>query len=128
MKKQLLILKVRQQAVKVVMKVYKLTEDFPEGEKSDLVYKINTAAISIPKSICEGVLKKSVKESSELFKKAMNRCYEIEDNLRLANTFECLNGKVYKSLTEEIVQLKKLIADVQQTLRHESETVRELVK
>ncbi|RYZ82119.1 MAG: four helix bundle protein, partial [Proteobacteria bacterium] len=47
-------LKAWQEAVELVVEVYKITREFPSSEKFGLISQINRSAVSIPSNIAEG--------------------------------------------------------------------------
>ena len=55
-------LQIWQQAMELVVEVYKLTKTFPAEEKYGLVSQMNRAAVSVPSNIAEGAGRGSNKD------------------------------------------------------------------
>jgi four helix bundle protein len=74
-------LKVWQKAIDLVIKVYKLTNQFPTTEKYGLVSQINRAVVSIPSNIAEGCSRISNKDFQHFLSMALGSAFELETQL-----------------------------------------------
>jgi four helix bundle protein len=73
-------LQIWQQAMELVVDIYKLTNSFPAEEKYGLVSQMNRAAISIPSNIAEGAGRNSDKDFSHFISMSIGSMYECIHN------------------------------------------------
>ena len=83
-------------SMSMVMKVYKLTKNFPEHEKFALTSQICRSAISIPSNIAEGCGRGSDKDTLRFLDIALGSSAELETQLLIAQSLDYAN-------TEEIL-------------------------
>ena len=102
-------LKVWQEAHSLVLKIYKITKDFPREEFYGLVDQIRRAAKSIPSNIAEGNGRVYQQEYIRFLYMARGSLYETEYHLLLAKDLGFINETLYKELDEQINLIGKLI-------------------
>ncbi len=73
-----------QKALELVIKIYELTNHFPEEERYGLVSQMRRAAVSIPSNIAEGKLRGSQKECRQFFFIALGSGGELETQIELS--------------------------------------------
>ncbi|WP_373056945.1 four helix bundle protein [Zunongwangia sp. H14] len=88
--------------------IYKVTEDFPEGEKFGLVNQLRRASVSIPSNIAEGASRDSAKDFSRFLQIAIGSCYEIETQMLIANDLGFLSKEHLLDLRSKLEAIIKM--------------------
>lgn len=98
-----------QKAKRLVIDVYKLSNNFPSSELYGLTSQINRAAISVPSNIAEGVSRESKKELTHFLDIAHGSLMELACQLDICQELEYISPHDYKKIRNEILVLKKMI-------------------
>lgn len=77
-------LRVWQEAMALVTKVYALTGDFPADERFGLTSQIRRASVSVPSNIAEGAARGGWKEFVHFLTVARGSLSELDTQLRIA--------------------------------------------
>lgn len=93
------------ESIKLVKKIYEITNKFPQDEKFGIVSQIRRASISIPSNIAEGATRFSDKESLRFMEIALGSIAEVETQLIIANELGFINN-----IYDELESLKKVNA------------------
>ena len=102
-------LKVWEKAHALTLAIYKATEKFPKQEMYALTSQIQRAAVSIPTNIAEGCGKDSDAELKRYFVIAMGSASELEYLLLLAHDIGYLQTDIYQSMTNDLVEIRKML-------------------
>lgn len=102
-------LEVWQKSHEVVLKIYKVTEKFPNTEKFRLADQLCRSAASIPANIAEGRGRNTLKEYIQFLYNARGSLEETRYHLLLAKDLHYLNGADYKNLKERCDQVGKML-------------------
>ena len=102
-------LKVWEKAHALTLAIYKSTEGFPKQEIYALTNQIQRAAVSIPANIAEGCGKDSDPELKRYFVISMGSASELEYLLLLAHDLGCLPENNYQPLTNNLVEVRKML-------------------
>lgn len=102
-------LKIWEKAHALTLTVYKATEKFPKQEQYALTSQIQRAAVSIPANIAEGCGKDSDAELKRYFLISMGSSSELEYLLLLAHDLGYLPGKDYQVMTNDLVEIRKML-------------------
>ena len=102
-------LKVWEKAHALTLAIYKATEKFPKQEMYALTSQIQRAAVSIPTNIAEGCGKDSDAELKRYFVIAMGSASELEYLLLLADDIGYLQTDIYQSMTNDLVEIRKML-------------------
>ncbi|MEZ4816896.1 MAG: four helix bundle protein [Flavobacteriaceae bacterium] len=98
-----------EESIKMVGKVYRLTEMLPDTEKFGLVSQMNRCAVSIPSNIAEGCSKDSQKDFVRFLQIALGSAFELETQLEICFELNFLKKTQVTEITSEIVTLQKRI-------------------
>jgi len=98
-------LKVWQEGMNLVERIYKLTGKFPKKEQFGLIAQLRRAAISIPSNIAEGQGRYHRKEFIQFLYNARGSLYEVITQIKVVERLEYLT----KRETEELLQQCRLI-------------------
>ncbi|WP_187478402.1 four helix bundle protein [Amniculibacterium sp. G2-70] len=77
-------LKVWQEAMELVIDIYRLVKDFPDYEKYILANQMRRSSISIPSNIAEGFARQGTKELIHYLYIALGSLSELETQLEIA--------------------------------------------
>jgi four helix bundle protein len=100
-------LRVWQQAMDLVEKVYVLTQDFPRQETYGLISQVCRAVISVPSNIAEGHTREHIKEYLHHLSMAQASLAEVETQLEIAARLKYLRSNQLAELLPEISSLGK---------------------
>ncbi len=113
-------LKVWEKAHLFVIKIYKITSNFPKEELYNLVSQTRRAAVSIPTNIAEGCGKNSSIELARYCQISMGSTTELEYLLLLSNELKYISDEDYKKFYDELIEIKKMLSSFLQKLRKEN--------
>ena len=102
-------LQIWQRSHQLVLDTYKATNSFPRSEQFGLTRQIRRCAVSIPSNIAEGCGKESNSEFARYLRIAMGSASELEYQVILSNDLEYIPSGTFKSLDDEVTQLKKML-------------------
>jgi four helix bundle protein len=98
-------LKVWNKAHNFVLYVYRITKDFPQGEKFNLISQIRRAVIYIASNIVEGFHRSSIKESLRFYNIAEASLEEAKYQLLIAKDLDYISSAIYQegiNLADEV--------------------------
>lgn len=110
-------LKVWQKAHEVVLKIYRLTADFPPDEKYGLISQIRRSAASIPANIAEGSARSSDADFARFLYIALGSASELDYHLLLAHDLQLIDANSYQPLSEEIDSIGRMLNSFIQKLQ-----------
>ena len=96
-------------AMEVVDAVYKITDKFPTNERYSLTSQITRSAVSIPSNIAEGASRSSEKDFARFLEISLGSSYELETQLRIANTRNYVAVIEFELVLKNIISLQKRI-------------------
>ncbi|GAB3343406.1 four helix bundle protein [Marivirga atlantica] len=94
----------------LVLKVYKLSDQFPDSEKFGLTAQIRRSSQSIPTNIAEGCGRITDNQLIHFCQISLGSTYELDYQLLLAKDLKYIENDLYENLFKEITVLKKQIA------------------
>lgn len=97
------------QAIEIVTKIYKLSEQLPDTEKFGLKSQIQRAAVSIPSNIAEGASRNSEVEFKRFLEIAIGSSFELETQLLIIENLTMINSDVLKDIFILISSEQKMI-------------------
>jgi len=98
-------LNVWQEARRFTLRVYEITNKFPEIEKFRLTNQLCRAAISVQSNIAEGSGRNSLKERAHFYIMAYSSLWEILNQLMLAYDLNYIDQKSYFSIRTDAESL-----------------------
>ena len=99
---------VRQQAVELVERVYRITAAFPPSERYGLTGQLRRAALSVPSNIAEGHARSGTRELLHFLSIAAGSLSELDTLIELAQRLGYLND----TESNEPEELRKALDDV----------------
>ncbi len=91
--------------IELSVKLYKLTDSFPEHEKFGLTIQIKRASISITSNFAEGCSRSSEKDFKRFIEISLGSAFEIKTQLIVSNKLGYLSNE---ELNEIIVSIDKI--------------------
>ena len=79
--------------IDLAMKIYELTDKFPDIEKYNLVNQMRRCAISIPANISEGAARNTKKEFLHFLYISLGSLSELETHLIIAKRLKYMDGE-----------------------------------
>jgi four helix bundle protein len=110
-------LNVWEKAHRLTRKVYQSTSNFPREELYGLTSQIRRSCASVPTNIAEGCGRNSDAELARFLEISMGSASELEYLLLLTHDLNLLNGTDFNDLTNEITEVKRMLASFIKKLR-----------
>ncbi|MGD0523049.1 MAG: four helix bundle protein [Candidatus Microgenomates bacterium] len=98
-----------QEGHKLVLLIYKATDDFPAKETYSLIDQMRRAAISITSNIAEGFSRRGPKDKVKFYYMAQGSLTEIQNQIIVAKDIHYLTLKSFNEMWEQSVIAHKLI-------------------
>ena len=93
---------------KLVLQVYKITSDFPQGEKFGLIDQMRRCAVSITSNISEGFSRKTKKEKNQLFYVSLGSVTELQNQLLISKDLNYISKENFADIAKQTVVVSKL--------------------
>ena len=93
------------------LKIYKITEKFPESEKFGLTSQLRRAAVSIPTNLSEGSGRSTGKDKAYFTQLAFSSLMECLNLLIIANELKFITENDLKNLRELIEVLSQKLSN-----------------
>ena len=106
-----------QKGHKLVLRIYKITIQFPRIEAYALADQMRRAVVSITSNIAEGFSRKSNKEKTQFYYIAMGSLTEIQNQLLIAKDLDYISESDFNEIIEQITTVKKLIFGLIRSLK-----------
>ncbi len=110
-------LKVWGKAHHLTLGVYKASATFPKDELYGLTSQIRRSSASVPTNIAEGCGRSGDPEFARFVQIAMGSASELEYQLLLSHDLGFMNGTKYKTLANQVIEVKRMLAVLLQKLR-----------
>ncbi len=113
-------LKVWQKAHTLTLDIYKATKAFPREEIYGLTSQVRRASVSIAANIAEGTCRHGDADFGRFLQIAVGSASEVEYHLLLAQDLDLLKTADYQRLSNEVVEVKRMLASLVEKLRADS--------
>ena len=113
-------LKVWEKAHALTLDVYKASKPFPREEMYGLTSQMRRASASIAANIAEGSCRNGDAEFARFLQMAAGSASEVEYHLLLSRDLELLERSDFQRLTNQVVEVKRMLASLMQKLRADS--------
>ncbi len=87
-----------QKADELVVLVYQMTKDFPDGERYGLTSQLRRAIVSVPANIAEGAGRQTLKDFRQFLFNSRGSLHEVEYYIHLAGRLGYLNADQMEQL------------------------------
>ena len=113
-------LKVWEKAHALTLDVYKASKGFPRDEMYGLTSQMRRSSASIGANIAEGCCRKGDCELGRFLQIAMGSASELEYHLLLARDLTLLECSDHERLSDEVVEVKRMLASLMHKLKADS--------
>ena len=100
-------LDVWKKSMDLVVKVYQITQMFPDTERYGLTSQMRRAAVSIPSNIAEGAARKGDKELVQFLSISIGSLSELETQYLIAIRLGFVTNEA--TFNQELIDVKKLL-------------------
>ncbi|MFA5358654.1 MAG: four helix bundle protein [Patescibacteria group bacterium] len=97
------------EAQRLLLEIYKTTEDFPKDELFGLVSQIRRASVSVTSNIAEGFSRYSLAEKTRFYNIAYSSVVEVYNQLIAAKDLGYIKKECFEQNILIIISVKKLI-------------------
>ncbi|NBC67300.1 MAG: four helix bundle protein [Bacteroidetes bacterium] len=105
---------------KLTLNVYKSTASFPKEELYGLVSQIRRSASSVPSNIAEGCGRNTQSQLAHFLNIALGSASELEYQLLLARDLDFVTEQIFKELTSQVIEIKRMLTSLHQKVVAES--------
>lgn len=102
-------LNVWREAHKLVLLVYKVTDNFPQKEIFSLTQQIRRSAVSITSNIAEGFSRQGIKEKVQFYSMAHGSLTELENQIYLSKDIAYISEGQYNEIYFQLTIVHKLL-------------------
>jgi len=103
-------LKAWQLAMEIAVEIYRITENFPAGERFGLTSQLRKSAVSISSNIAEGAGGQTGKEFINFLHIARGSLSELDTQLELAKRLEYIDHASWETLDDKLVEEDKVLS------------------
>ena len=103
-----------QQAYAIVIRIYEVTQNFPNDERYGLTQQVRRAAVSIPSNIAEGFGRYTRPDYLRFLDMARGSTYELQTQMRIARDLGYTNDT---ELMDKIEELERVLNGLIRSLR-----------
>jgi four helix bundle protein len=93
----------------IVLRIYTATQSFPKEELFGLTSQMRRSVSSIPTNIAEGCGQDTLPELKRFLTIATGSASELQYQIILCHDLKYINKELFQELSEEIIQIKKMI-------------------
>jgi len=93
---------------KLVLMIYKTTNDFPDIEKFGLVSQMRRCVVSITSNIAEGFSRKGSKEKIQFYFISLGSITELQNQLLISRDLKFIKEKDFQEIGQQTVVVQKL--------------------
>jgi four helix bundle protein len=100
----------------LVLRIYKLTENFPQDERFGLLSQMRRSAYSIPMNLIEGSNRLNTKEFRRFVGIAKGSAGEISHQILLAKDLGYVSEEIYAEMKEKYEIVIKMLSNLSKSL------------
>lgn len=98
-----------QEGHKLVLDIYKITENFPKSEMFGIVNQMRRCAVSIVSNIAEGFSRNTLKDKNQFYSMALGSTTELQSQLLISRDLKYMSSEKFKEIADRSVLTHKLI-------------------
>ncbi|OGM32459.1 hypothetical protein A2803_03240 [Candidatus Woesebacteria bacterium RIFCSPHIGHO2_01_FULL_44_21] len=103
---------------KLVLIIYKITNQFPEKERFSLTNQMQRAAVSITSNIAEGFGRRGKQEKMQFYYMAQGSLSELQNQLLISKDLGYLKKDKFEETAELTVTVHKLLTGLIKSIRN----------
>lgn len=93
----------------LVLKIYKITKDFPKDEMFGLTNQLRRAAVSVTSNIAEGFSRQSYKDKIKFYAMSQGSVTEVQNQILIARDVKNIDDKKFQDVANQTIIVHKLI-------------------
>ncbi len=109
-----------QEAHKLVLLIYKITDQFPQKEIYALTSQMRRAAVSVTSNIAEGFSRKSSKEKIQFYYMSTGSLTELQNQLIVSKDIKYINENIYEEAVILTTKVGKLINGLIKSIKNDT--------
>lgn len=109
-----------QKAYALCLKIYKITQKFPQEEQYGLKAHIRKTALSCPSNIAEGYERRNKKEFNTFIRISLGSLGELKTQLFLSKDLNYITMKEFNELVLDIDKVRKITHGLRKSLKLDS--------
>lgn len=94
---------------KLVLIIYKVTQQFPKGEVFGLVSQMRRCVVSITSNIAEGFSRNSYKDKMQFYYIAQGSNTELQNQLIVSRDIGYIEKDHFTEINEQVIRVNKII-------------------
>ena len=94
-----------QKAFKLLLKIYRITKDYPVEEKFGLVSDMRRSANSIVHNIAEGFGRQQFRDKCRFYKFSRGSCHELHSQMLVSEGLDYINNKISVEIIEDLLHI-----------------------
>ncbi|MDO8558704.1 MAG: four helix bundle protein [bacterium] len=98
-----------QEGHKLVLMIYKITEEFPQKETFGLISQMRRCAVSVTSNIAEGFSRNTDKDKYQFYCVAQGSLTELQNQLLISRDVNYLNEVNFQEIIQQTIVANKLI-------------------
>ncbi|MBR8538359.1 four helix bundle protein [Carboxylicivirga sediminis] len=102
-------LKVWQLSRQFVVKIYKITANFPDEEKFGLIKQLRRAAVSISSNLAEGSARLSGKDQQKFYQYSFSSLMEVLNQLIISSDLNYITSQQLEELRTDCEEISRMI-------------------
>ena len=104
-------------SIELVVKIYKLTENFPKKEIYCITDQIRRSAISVPSNISEGAARNSSQDFKRFLSISLGSLSELETQLIISNMLDYLSKSEFDDVDKLISLVRSQILNLIKSIK-----------
>lgn len=98
-----------QEAHKLALMVYKLTQNFPQQEQYGLISQMRRSSVSVSSNIAEGFGRRTGKEKIRFYDMAIGSLFELQNQFLLSKDLQYLAIDLYTTVHTQSIRVNSLL-------------------
>lgn len=107
-----------QKAHKLILDIYKITDEFPNKEAYALTSQMRRAAVSITSNVAEGFSRQSLKEKIQFYYMSLGSNTELQNQLIIARDIKYINEIEFNNIINNLIIVNKLLNGLIRSLKN----------
>lgn len=93
----------------LVLRIYRITKNFPKEEQYGLSAQMRRSAVSITSNIAEGFSRPSYRDKSHFYSMSLGSVTELHNQIIIARDIGYLDSSLFDTIEDEILILHKVM-------------------
>jgi four helix bundle protein len=98
-----------QEAHKLALVVYKITESFPTTERFGLISQVRRCAVSVTSNIAEGFGRRTMNDKKHFYDMAIGSLFELQNQLLLSKDLKFIKEQQFNNLWDQSLTVNRLL-------------------